>query len=1742
MTTKIILKKAGKIILYLLGIMVIIIIIILIFINTRPGKNFIKNKVQSYLQEKIKTKVIIGSLDYSLPKWIELKDVYLEDEHKDTLLFGEQVAIDINMLKLISGDIFIRKAGFKNIYAHITRAENDTAFNYQFIINAFSGAVQQPTTIVDTAALKITLQQLLLNDVRLKLTDKYGGNEFTTHIKNVQATLDQFQPDRMQFGIDNFTANGIDFSMAAVKETPATNRIDTTAVDLFFKATSINLKDINIVYQNKVNGMYYTNKIQHVGATKIDLNLAKEKAELGSIFLDSSFIQFTAPKITRLTTADTLGVSSNWKIAINKLQLKNDAVVFDNNNVAPAAGFDYAHIGLNNIQVNTGNVYYAADSIIANINQLAFRDKSGFAIDSTHANIRYSNKGIEATQLFIKTPQSLIQHTLVLKYGDVKKINTSPQNSEVNVQLKNTVVAVNDVYMLMPSVKKYMPEQKFKNKVIKLSTVINGTLKQLNIPSLQLAALDGTLINAKAILYNVTDIVNLGYDITIFNSSLPKVDLLKFLPLNNELDAKLPPIVNFSTHLKGNLKNTVAENINISSNSFKLSGKGEIRNIDKPTALQYNVAIANSRIEKSFIMAMIPPGTIPASVNLPEVMMVTGAAKGDMNNVQPDVTLRGSYGEAKVKGFIHHFKDPEKAVYDLTFSTHDFAVGKLIKQDTVIGNVSFSGQAKGKGFNYKTMVAQIKGQVTNVGYNNYDYKNILLNASLNSGEIITDGNIYDPNIKLNYTATANVKGNYPNGELTLTVDTIQLQPLHFYKDTLNASFKAYIKAPDLDPENMNLYAEIDRTKINIRNKLYALDSIIATSKTINGSNQASFTSPLADITATGKFQYDKIGSSLLQYVDHYYNVTDSTKRNIAPQQINFEGVVKKHPIVKSFAEGVDYDNIIFKGNYTSTNADSALQIKATIPYLLYQTNSVSNGTIDIASHNNQIAGVVNFDTLHVGSYILFKTGIVAIVAGDSVNITATTKDIKGKDRFALGANIAQKDSAYIFSLKDTLVLDYKKWNVAAGNKITYSPKGILVNDFLLTNNGSRIAAVSRENMLNSPIDITIENFNIKNISSMLNSDTLLAAGIINGKFSVSEFNKKIPAFTGTLQIDSLQLMQQPVGDIKLFTEKIEENTITATLGLTGNGNNVAAKGNYYLNADTNQFDADVNIANLNMRTLQAFSQGKIENASGSIKGKVTIDGKFTAPQWNGAVSFDTARFTIAQLGTPYAITNQTITLQYPNIEFNDFTVKDSVANVMTVNGKVTSTSIIEYNLDLDIKAKNFIVVNMKKAIANQVYGFAAMDADISVKGNASTPAIEGNLALTDKTDVTLVLPESNVNKEAAKSVVKFIDRDTFALPQKKPPVVVSAANTGAVQFLNYNLNLEVSKNAALTIIIDPSSGDELKIQGDAQLNAGVDPGGHIILAGTYQLNSGYYILNYQFLRKKFNLLPGSTITFSGDPTEAQIDITSEYIAKTAAKDLVGNEIGSVDPKLANSFKQDFSFSVLLHLKGSMMKPEISFDIVLPETVAMNSDLRTTIETKLTQLRTDVAATNKQVFSLLLFNRFVGEQSSDFFNTGGSGSGTDFNDIARQSVSKFLSSALDNIASDLFKGLNVDLNLNSYKDYSTGDAQQKTDLNIAVSKSFINDRLSITVGQNFGIEGQDASAKAAKQKGIGFLPDVTLNYKLTQDGKYLLRAYKKTPFEVILDGYVMETGVAFIVTMDVDKFSDLFKKKSKKATQ
>jgi hypothetical protein len=43
---------------------------------------------------------------------------------------------------------------------------------------------------------------------------------------------------------------------------------------------------------------------------------------------------------------------------------------------------------------------------------------------------------------------------------------------------------------------------------------------------------------------------------------------------------------------------------------------------------------------------------------------------------------------------------------------------------------------------------------------------------------------------------------------------------------------------------------------------------------------------------------------------------------------------------------------------------------------------------------------------------------------------------------------------------------------------------------------------------------------------------------------------------------------------------------------------------------------------------------------------------------------------------------------------------------------------------------------------------------------------------------------------------------------------------------------------------------------------------------------------------------------------------------------------------------------------------------------------------------------------------------------------------------------------------------------------------------------------------------------------------------MLKAYQKSEYETILDGYFIETGVAFTLSLDFDKFNEILRKKKK----
>jgi hypothetical protein len=217
----------------------------------------------------------------------------------------------------------------------------------------------------------------------------------------------------------------------------------------------------------------------------------------------------------------------------------------------------------------------------------------------------------------------------------------------------------------------------------------------------------------------------------------------------------------------------------------------------------------------------------------------------------------------------------------------------------------------------------------------------------------------------------------------------------------------------------------------------------------------------------------------------------------------------------------------------------------------------------------------------------------------------------------------------------------------------------------------------------------------------------------------------------------------------------------------------------------------------------------------------------------------------------------------------------------------------------------------------------------------------------------------------------------------------------------------------------------------------------------------------------------------------------------------------------------------LNLKYQLLKPTINFDITLPDSnYNVSTDVTNTVNARLAQVRQDPNELNKQVLGVLVLGHFIGDNPLQ--SQGGSAG---VQGAIRNSVSGLLSDQLNSLAGNLISGVDLNFGLTSGQDYSSGTATNRTDLNVGLSKRFLNDRLTVSVGNNFNLEGAQQGQKTSNIAG-----NVSVNYKLSKDGRYSLRAYRKDEF-IVIQGQVIETGLGFMLTVDYNRFKEIFRKRS-----
>jgi hypothetical protein len=1652
-------RKTARILIKVILFILLFAVVLFLLVLTPPAQRFATSKVETYLQKKLKTRVEIGSITFGLTGRINLKDVYIEDQTRDTLIAGGNIYANLTISKLFANEVEIKEVALDNIRAKIKRILPDTVFNFKFVADAFLTEKNKDSDTAETAPLKLDVYKLNVTNSYFAYTDVITGNDMALKVGNLSASIDTLNPYESHYVIPAIELS--DVTMKFNQTTPLVKH-DPLSVDMAEAAEpitvkldfgTVNLNRVKMEYRNEESEFYTRLNIGRLNAEGKDFDLQNQVVHLNKLSLENTLTAIGIDNQHDVKEAikevgeqiKAQAVQKDWNIKVDDLQLNNNRIQYNDSTRKPILyGLDYAHLDADSLTLHVKNLVFNTDSMGGQITKGYVKEKSGFQINALEGDILYGPTETHIKDLFVKTPGSELKRNLFLTYSSKKALTNSFQNTQMEIDIPDSYVQVKDILVFAPQLRSQAAFSN-PNDVWHLNINASGNMNSLHIAALQFDGLKNTQIDAEGTLAGLVSPTTAGGTLTIRRLHTSQSDIALF---------------------------------------------------------------TGTRLST-------------AQINLPETFDIRGTLSGYAARLRTNLVINSTAGAVTVNGSFANLTSPNSASYNAAIQTSGLRIGSILRNPQM-GSLSGNFNISGTGFTPQAMNTNFKGNIYSFGFNNYTYRGIGFNGSLRKNTFVVDVNSKDPNAYLNLTASGNLSSN-ASYKINGFVDSLKTLPLHLTTQPLVFRGKIEADIPSANPDYLE--ADILITKalfVSGTNRL-PLDTVHLVSSRSDTGQFIRLNSDIATAQLAGKYRIADLGSIIQNNIDPYFSVSGATApKPVAPYDFSFSADVIYSPVLEAFMPGLKNAQTIHTEGRLATN--EGMQAVLTAPYILYGANEINDLKINVntADSGMHITGTVA--RLKSGnSFDLFNTRLDATALNNNLDFNLRLGDQNNRDKYVLGGLLRQPSTGTInLSLKPgNLILNYEPWTVSPNNSITITPQQVLANNFILQKGQQQLALQSTGGSGIQPLNVSFTNFRLSTITGFVKSDSLLVDGSMNGVITFQNLLKQ-PVFTSNLNITDLSFKQDTVGNVALQVRN-SGNTYITNATITGRGNDVTLNGSFTPQGTTDiALDLDLAIRRLELNTFEGAMATFVKSATGAVNGNISVNGTAKQPKVQGIINFDSTAISTIFLGGPLMINNEKLAVTENGFVFNDFTIRDSANNALNLNGNITTSNFINYGFNLDADARNFRILNTTKKDNKIYYGQLYLTSNLHVGGTETKPIVDGAITVNDGTNFTIVIPQQEPGVVEREGVVVFTDFDT---PENDSLFLAyDSLNIADVFGFDIATNIEIQKEAIFNIIVDAANGDFLNVQGIGQLSAGIDPSGKITLTGSYEIEEGAYQFSYNFIKRKFVIEKGSKIVWLGEPTNAQVDVKAVYTTNAAPLDLVEDRVADFATAERNAYLQKLPFQVHLNLTGELMKPVIAFDIILPPgNYSVGTNVTTEVNARLAQIRQEPSELNKQVFAILLMNRFVGENPFQ-----SSGEGFNAGSFARQSVSRLMTEQLNQLAAGLIEGVDLNFDVASSDDYSTGERRSRTDLNVGLSKRLLNDRLQVTVGSNFELEGPQQS----NQRSNNIAGNVAVNYQLSKSGRYLLRFYRKNEYQGVVDGYIIETGLGFIMTVDYNRIREI----------
>lgn len=1174
----------------------------------------------------------------------------------------------------------------------------------------------------------------------------------------------------------------------------------------------------------------------------------------------------------------------------------------------------------------------------------------------------------------------------------------------------------------------------------------------------------------------------------------------------------------------GSLNNLTLNTLNVSTGrSTNFSASGKIAGIPDTDHLTFDIRL-DSLLTTSDELKTFLPEEYFSGLNIPEHLKLQFSAEGTSDSLNAGLEFYSGFGKLTADAIFRRYPHIGQDTFHLRIDLPDFNAGKLLA-DTTLGKLTFRAEISGKNATTGQMSAKLDGTLDSAYYNNYHYRDLRINARMHHDTVKAEITSPDENLDFKMNAVAVLDSTEQWGRLKLDLHKIDLQALHFSGDQFVAKTTLTADINYSGMADMDARVELSDTEIVKQKNYFPAASVVIDAKTTSDSTRLKITSDYVDVFAGANLRADSLEPLIAQAFRKYISREDNIslipgKQLQARVNFHFPDDLPEQTVPDLKAFSID-TLFLF---YTSDN--NRLVSELIIPKIKYSGFALDSLYVSVSGVEDSINLTTGFNQLAYDTIGMNDFRVKADLMAGRILSSISIKDVNKRPNFLLTSEMQlHKDSVRIALQPEGLMMDGNKWQVSEKNRLVIRDNSIESSGFTFKQADQKLAIVQSPDS----VYLALTNFGISNLINVIHMDSRhnMIGGKINGTLSLPQQDSLAGVFGADLNIQNLKLLDSLAGDVE-FVMQNTGNRTKIDISLQNPYNSFSVRGT--IGGEEQNIDLKAGIDIDALRRFERFTFGQLSNMSGSVSGELEITGKTNDPEIKGDIQFNNVAFNVNSLNFYTQLNDETIRFDRTGIHFDNFSIKDPGDNPLVIDGSVLTNNFSDFRFDLQINTDRFHPINSTEQDNEHLYGDLYFSTNTSISGTSDLPVVDASLKIEKGTALTYVMPGSEIKMIEHEGIVRFaqptIAGDTIPISEDMEYFTDSVMRK--VTGIDLNAKIELDPAAGFTVIVDPASGDYATVSGAANLNYSIDQSGTQSVTGVFEVRDGYYLVSfYGLVKKKFSFQPGSNISWSGRVMDATIDFTAIHEVRTQSVALVAGETSGMTPAEQNLYQQRLPYKVLLNINGSLSEPDVSFGLDLPQKYRVNYPQ---IATKLNMLNSDQlnSELNKQVFALLVTGSFIAENP---FAQGGGGPGI-ATTAARNSVNGILSAQLNKLSEKYVKGFNINFDLNTYEDYSTGTSQTRTELDVEVQKKFFDDRLTIEASSSFDVEGDDQPRPGQTSQQL--YGEFAVTYDLTESGDYKLRAYRENAYD-IFDGEVAYSGVAFILQKSFNHFRMLFRK-------